>query len=139
MVQRDNISDVDLSIRFKHGNQTVFLFVDPTRPFNLVREELLEVLKERYPGGLISSTATMQKTSLPKDPQQIEFAVPKVPLDLTQGWTPLHIKNKDTPATLKVQDNSMVAFAIRPEDADEDEDLDFEVDFPSYEEEEEEA
>ncbi|KAI5923946.1 hypothetical protein F4810DRAFT_155547 [Camillea tinctor] len=134
MVQREAIYDIDLSIRFKHGNQTIFLFVDPQKPFSDIQEELLEVLRERYPEGL-ATLSSPRKTKLPDDPSRIVFAVPKAPADLSQGWKPLNVQEGDTPARKNLQDNAVVAFAIRSEEADGDEEVVFNVDFPSWEDE----
>ncbi|KAI0599043.1 hypothetical protein F4775DRAFT_552674 [Biscogniauxia sp. FL1348] len=137
MVRRENIHDIDLSIRFKHGNQTIFLFVDAQQPFSEIQEELLGVLRERYPQGL-ATLSSPQKTELPDEPSRIVFAVPKAPADLSQGWKPLKVQEDDTPASKNLKDNSVVAFAFRPEDADEDDDdggIRFDVDFPSWEDE----
>ncbi|KAI1497014.1 hypothetical protein F5X99DRAFT_398490 [Biscogniauxia marginata] len=135
MVRRDDIHDIDLSIRFKHGIHTIFLFVDPLKPFSDVQEELLDVLRERYPEGLTTSVPSPTKTELPDEPSQIVFAVPKAPADPTQGWKPLDVQEDDTPASRNLKDNTIVAFAIRHEDADDDEEMAFQVAFPSWEEE----
>ncbi|KAI1374236.1 hypothetical protein F4677DRAFT_426522 [Hypoxylon crocopeplum] len=134
MVQRSELKDIDLSIRLKHGIHTVFLFVDPIKTFGDIAEELLEILQERYPAGLTTSVATPDKTELPNDHLQIEFAVPKAPADLSQGWTPLKLREHDTPASKGIKDNSILAFAFRPQDTDEDYEVQFEVDLPSFEE-----
>ncbi|KAI8622948.1 hypothetical protein F5Y19DRAFT_460380 [Xylariaceae sp. FL1651] len=136
MVQRDDIRDIDLSIRFKHGNQTIFLFVDPMKPFSNIQEELLDILNERYPDGLTTSVIPLKKTKLPNSASQIKFAVPKNNVDPTQGWKALDIDLNDTPVGKGLQDNMMVAFAIASDDEDDAEETSFEVDFPSYEEEE---
>ncbi|RYP77200.1 hypothetical protein DL771_001249 [Monosporascus sp. 5C6A] len=133
-VLRDEIYDNDLSIRFKHGNHTIFLFVDPLKPFSDAAGELLEILKERYPDGLTTSAIPPKKTALPSDASRIEFAVPKDKLDPSKGWKPLKIVlGEDTPASKDIKDNSMIAFAIQPEDGDGDKEVAFEVDFPGYE------
>ncbi|KAI1489493.1 hypothetical protein F5X96DRAFT_640667 [Biscogniauxia mediterranea] len=134
MVQREDIHDIDLSIRFKHGKQTIFLFVDAQKPFSEIQEELLDVLRERYPEGL-ATLSSPQKTELPDEPSRIVFAVPKAPADLSQGWKPLNVGEDDTPASRNLKDNSVVAFAIRPEDADGEEEISFDVDLPSWEDE----
>ncbi|KAI5865767.1 hypothetical protein GGS23DRAFT_554085 [Durotheca rogersii] len=134
-VRRGEIRDIDLSIRFKYGVHTVFLFVDPTKPFGDAAGELLEILKLRYPAGLKASAEDPDPTPLPADALQIEFALPKVAADLSQGWAPLHVKEGDTPANKGLKDNSVIAFAFRPEDADEDYEPVFNVDFPTYEDE----
>ncbi|KAI0006603.1 hypothetical protein F4779DRAFT_620434 [Xylariaceae sp. FL0662B] len=131
-VRRDEISDVDLSIRFKHGSHTIFLFVDPSKPFSDVAEELLEVLAERYPDGLTTSASPLNKSKLPEDAAQIEFAIPKMLADPSQGWKPLGVTEEDTPVSKGLKDNAVVAFAFRPEDADENDEIPFPVDFPSY-------
>ncbi|KAI8961261.1 hypothetical protein F5Y11DRAFT_326859 [Daldinia sp. FL1419] len=129
------VNDIDLSIRFKHGIHTIFQFVDPSRPFNSIAEDLLEILRARYPEGLTTSVASLDKTELPSDHLQIKFALPKVPADLSQGWIPLEIEEKDTPVGKGIKDNSIVAFAFYPEDADEDYQPEFIVDFPKFDEE----
>lgn len=136
MVQRSATREMDLSIRFKYGNQTVFLFVDPVATFNHVQENLLDALKERYPDGIPESVNSATKTKLPDDPSQIQFAVLKSKTDPTQGWKPLDLDLQDTPADKGFQDNMMVAFAFAADDAD---DVSFEVMFPSYDEEGEDA
>ncbi|KAI0799185.1 hypothetical protein GGR55DRAFT_684255 [Xylaria sp. FL0064] len=134
-VQRNNVRDTDLSIRFKLGKNTIFLFVDSMTTLSQVQEELLDTLKERYPDGLKTSTKSSEKTiELPDDASQIKFAILKNKTDPTQGWKPLEFESDDHPVDKGFQDNMVVAFAIAADDAD---DVDFEVEFPSYEEEEE--
>ncbi|KAI1743218.1 hypothetical protein F4680DRAFT_409536 [Xylaria scruposa] len=134
MVQRDEIRDIDLSIRFKHGKHTIFLFVDPMATFSHVQEELLDVLKERCPNG-ITTSGSLKETELPSTASQIKFAVLKDKTDPTQGWKPLTFELDDTPVDKGFQDNMTVAFTIAPDDADEVDEADFEVEFPSYDEE----
>ncbi|KXJ96188.1 hypothetical protein Micbo1qcDRAFT_158407 [Microdochium bolleyi] len=138
MVQRQDIRDIDLSLRFKHGTHTIFLFVDPQAPFSAAAEELLQILRSRYADGLTTSTAPPRTTPLPSDASRIEFAVAKVPTDPGQGWKPLKVRgdSQETPVMKGIKDNTVLAFAIRPEDADEDEDVDFEVEYPIYADEE---
>ncbi|KAI8955684.1 hypothetical protein F4801DRAFT_528593 [Xylaria longipes] len=134
MVQRDVIHDVDLSIRFKHGKNTIFLFVDPMATFSHLQEELFTILKERYADG-ITTTDSPKKTQLPNSASQIKFAVLKDKTDPAEGWKPLTFGLDDAPVDKGLQDNMTVAFAIAPDDADEAEEVSFEVDFPSYDEE----
>ncbi|CAJ2500757.1 Uu.00g036100.m01.CDS01 [Anthostomella pinea] len=136
MVQRDDIRDIDLSLRFKHGKHTVFLFVDPMQPFSNLQQELLDILKERYPDGLTTAVEPPKQTQVPDDPSRIIFATPKTPLDLSQGWKPLDVGEDDTPVSKGLKNGGIVAFAIRSEEADEDEDVAFEVEVPVYDEEE---
>ncbi|KAI1119053.1 hypothetical protein F5Y14DRAFT_119519 [Nemania sp. NC0429] len=138
MVQRNTVRDIDLSIRFKCGTQTVFLYIDPVATFSHVQEELLETLKERYPDGITASPKSTTKTQLPSDASQIRFALLKSKTDPAQGWEPLDFDLDDTPADKGFQDNMMVAFAFATDDDDAD-DVRFEVMFPSYDEEGEDA
>ncbi|KAK8058026.1 hypothetical protein PG994_008474 [Apiospora phragmitis] len=132
MVQRPNVTDVDITIRFKHGTCTVFLFVDPTSTFADVSSELLEVLQERYPEGISSNSKPA--TALPDDASQIAYAVPKSAADPSQGWKPLKVGSSDTPVSKGLKNGAMVAFAFKDEDGE----ADFDVDFPTYEDEVEE-
>ncbi|KAI0377537.1 hypothetical protein F5Y04DRAFT_264083 [Hypomontagnella monticulosa] len=133
-----NVRDIDLSIRFKHGIHTIFLFIEPMKPFSNVAEALLKIMKERYPAGLTTSLDSLKKTELPDDASQIRFAVPREPRDLSKGWTPLDIGEQDTPASKNIEDNSIVAFTFAPQDADEDYRPEFEVHFPVFDDNDEE-
>lgn len=134
-VHRDEIRDIDLSIRFKHGNQTIFLFVDPLSPLHLVQEELLSILSERYPDGITTSAMPPEKTKLPERATQIKFALPENNLDPTQGWKPLSFGPEDSAVSIGIKDNMIVAFAFAADDTDELDYVDFNVEFPSYEDE----
>ncbi|KAI1843577.1 hypothetical protein JX265_007361 [Neoarthrinium moseri] len=137
MVRRNEIDDIDLSIRFKFGVHTIFLFVDASSHFSDVSSELLEVLQERFPDGL-KADKDSPPTALPDDSSQIEFAVLRSQTDPSLGWIPLHAKSDDTPVGKGLKDNQTVAFAFR-DAADEDfGEVVFEVAFPTYEEEMEE-
>lgn len=125
-VQRDNITDVDITIRFKHGTCTIFLFVDPMSTFPVVSKELLEILQERYPEGIPS--ASKPATALPDDASQIAYAVPKSAADPAQGWKPLKVGSSDTWVSKGLKNGAMVAFAFK----DDDDEVEFEVDFPTY-------
>ncbi|KAI0444397.1 hypothetical protein F4803DRAFT_255715 [Xylaria telfairii] len=133
MVQRDDIRDIDLSIRFKHGIHTIFLFVDPMATFSHIQEELLVLLKERHPNGIITP-GSPEKTELPTSASQIKFAVLNDKTDPAQGWKPLVFELDDAPVDKGFQDNMIVAFAIAPDDADDADEVTFEVEFPSYDE-----
>ncbi|KAI0451973.1 hypothetical protein F5B21DRAFT_358804 [Xylaria acuta] len=134
MVQRDDIRDIDLSIRFKHGKNIIFLFVDPMATFSHVQEELLAILQERYPNG-ITTPGSPEKTELPNRPSQIKFALLKDKTDPIQGWKRLTFELDDAPVDKGFQDNMTVAFAIAPDDVDDEDQVTFEVEFPSYDEE----
>ncbi|KAH9894700.1 hypothetical protein F4778DRAFT_784123 [Xylariomycetidae sp. FL2044] len=138
-VKREEIHDIDLSLHFKHGKHTIFLFVDPMKPFSDISDELLEIMKERFPQGLTTSDVPLKTTKIPKHASQIEYALPKVPLDPSQGWTPLKVQEGETPVEKGIKDYATLAFAIRPEGAGDDEDLDFEILYPIFDDEEENA
>ncbi|GAW11548.1 hypothetical protein ANO14919_008950 [Xylariales sp. No.14919] len=133
MVRGNKVRDIDLSIRFKHGNQTIFLFVDAMATFGQIQVELLGILEERYPDGILTSTIPPRRTNLPTDASQIKFAVLKNKVDPTEGWDPLDFELDDHPVDKGFEDNMMVAFAMVTDDTD---DAHFEVEFPSYEEDE---
>ncbi len=131
-VQRNNVRATDLSIRFKHDKRTILLFVDSMATFSQIQEELLDILKERYPGGITTSMSSEEPT-LPNDASHIKFAVLKNKTDPTQGWKPLDFELDDHLVDKGFEDNMTVAFAIGTDDAD---DVHFEVEFPSFDEEE---
>ncbi|KAI1819876.1 hypothetical protein F4861DRAFT_105878 [Xylaria intraflava] len=135
MVRRNDIRDTDMSLRFKHGNQTIFLFVSSVEPFHRVRQELLGILQERYPDGITTSVMPPKKTDLPNDASQLRFGVLKNKLDYRRGWKPLVMSEDDTPVDKGLEDNMIIAFAVAGEDAEDADDVAFEVEFPSYEEE----
>lgn len=128
-----------MSIRFKHGTQTIFIFIDSMTTFGNVQEELLDILNERYPNGITTSVIPPKTTKLPTSASQIKFAVLKNKVDPTQGWKPLEFEVDDAPVDKGFQDNMMVAFTIVADDADDADSEDFQVEFPSYEEEAEAA
>ncbi|KAM0486349.1 hypothetical protein ACHAPX_001055 [Trichoderma viride] len=105
--------DAKLSIRFKFGIHTIFLFVDALDTFSALTEELLGALRERYPDGLTrSSSAPDKKTPIPDLNTNVLYGVLRVPTDPSRGWKVLNIGEdafgKVTEAGLK--DNSIVAF-----------------------------
>ncbi|KAI1479076.1 hypothetical protein K445DRAFT_345890 [Daldinia sp. EC12] len=129
-----DVRDIDLSLRFKYGIHTIFLFVDPSKTFSRIAEDLLEALGASYPSGLTTSVGSPDKTELPNDPLQIRFALPKIPSDLSQGWTQLDVGETDAPVNKGIKDNSVIAFDFYPEDADEGFEPEFPVDIPKFEE-----
>lgn len=129
------MDDIDLSIRFKYGVHTIFLFVDSNSKFPDVASELLEVLQERFPDGLRADKDS-PITALPDEATRIEFATLKVPSDPSEGWSPLHPKPNDTPLTKGLKDNQVVAFAFRDNNVEEFGEVVFDVAFPTYDEEE---
>ncbi|KAJ9136638.1 hypothetical protein NKR23_g9702 [Pleurostoma richardsiae] len=110
--------DLDLSLRFKHGLHTIFLFVDPTAPFSVVTTELLEVLRERYPEGLTRCLSPYKITPVPPAGAdvRVSYAVLINPYDASDGWTDLKIQGRETPLQKGLKDNTIVAFAIQDPD-----------------------
>ncbi|KAL1866243.1 hypothetical protein VTK73DRAFT_4858 [Phialemonium thermophilum] len=134
----ENPDEVDITIRFKHGIHTIFLFVDPLSPFSQITADLLEVLRERYPDGLTASVAPPKTTPVPSEKDKkvrVAYAVMRNPNDPMQGLRPLDVSDGDTPVDKGIKDNSVLAFALLGPDADEDKDVQFDVVWSQLEEE----
>ncbi|OAA55275.1 hypothetical protein SPI_08370 [Niveomyces insectorum RCEF 264] len=129
MARDDDVTGI--SLRFKYGTQTVFLFVDQLAKFAEISEELLDVLRESYPNGLIISASRPGVTPVPKkgDTYRVSYAVPKNPRDFEAGWKPLDTSGEATPSSLKLRENTALAFAIQTEEALDSEPV-FTVDIP---------
>lgn len=128
-------------MRFKYGIHTIFLFIDTLAPFSSVTQDLLAVLKERYPDGLTkSSSSPDDKTPIP-DAANLTYGILRVPIDPSKGWKPLKLgeEGENTPAKCGVVDNTIIAFAFGPGDGDdadiEEGDVVFEVEWPQEDEE----
>ncbi|KAM0438505.1 hypothetical protein ACHAPT_001254 [Fusarium lateritium] len=127
-----DVDDAHISVRFKHGIHTIYLFVDALAPFSNVTAELLEILTERYPGGLTTSIAP-PKTTTVTDGTILVFGALKNPNDPSAGWKKLKVGDGDsTPTKLGLKNNSLIAFAVVD---DEEEDPEFEVEWPKEDEE----
>lgn len=118
---------MDITLRLKHGIHTFFLFVDPLTPFSKITDDLLKVIRDRYPTGLETSISPPKTTSIPDD-AQISYAVLKAPSDPSQGWRNLRASATDTPVEKGLKDGCIVAFAFQ--DADSEGDAVFEVEWP---------
>ncbi len=129
-----------LSLRFKHGTHTIFLSVDPLSPFSNITDELLETLRERYPGGLSISNKRPDLTPIPDESEEVRlsYAVLKNPRNIHSGWKNLNISGSETPASKSLKDNMIVAFAIQAGDMDTDDEPLFEVEFPELEDDDDE-
>ncbi|KAF4963438.1 hypothetical protein FSARC_8535 [Fusarium sarcochroum] len=127
-----DVDDAHISVRFKHGIHTIYLFIDALAPFSNVTAELLSVLSERYPRGLTTSLAPPKTTVVDAD-STLAFGALKIPNDPSGGWVRLKTKNgESTPTKLGLKNNSLVAFAVVD---DEDDDPEFEVEWPREDEE----
>ncbi|KAL7921824.1 hypothetical protein ACQKWADRAFT_294544 [Trichoderma austrokoningii] len=132
--------DATLSIRFKYGIHTIFLFVDGLAPFSSVTEKLLEVLRERYPDGLTKSHSSPEvKTPIPDSPNVLYGLLRASAANPAQGWRALNIGEdaSSTPTDCGLKDNSTVAFAFEDEAmesmGDDDGKTEFTVEWPQEE------
>ncbi|KAK7430986.1 hypothetical protein QQZ08_002516 [Neonectria magnoliae] len=128
------LDDAHISVRFKHGIHTIYLFVDSLAPFKSITAQLLEVLQERYPNGLTTSLDPAKTTPVPEGADaNVAYAVLSVPNDPTRGWKQLSSSKLDSSSTkLGLKNNSLVAFAFVE---DEDDEAVFEVEWPREDEE----
>lgn len=108
------------------------MFVNPLQPFSKITDELLSILRERYPDGLHASRDSPVTTPVPAEDQQVHvsYAVLKTPSDPSQGWRNLCITGDEKPVDKNIKNNSVVAFVLQgPADADDS--PTFNVEFPS--------
>lgn len=136
--QAVEIPNDGISLRFKHGPVTTFLFVDRSATFSDIGNQLLDALRERYPRGLPKAAMLPDTTPVPAagEEARVVFAVPRNPRDLAAGWKALNTDNGETPASLRMRENSALAFVIQAGD-EIGEAASFHVEIPTFEEEEE--
>ncbi|KAK5987032.1 hypothetical protein PT974_11148 [Cladobotryum mycophilum] len=129
-----DVDDAHISVRFKHGIHTIFIFIDSLAPFSSVTEELLELVRERYPDGLTKSASSPETTPIPES-ANVVYGVLAVQNDASKGWKKLKVgeRGENTPTRCGLKNNSIVAFTF-VEDEDED-DVEFEVEWPQEDEE----
>jgi hypothetical protein len=134
------IDDNTISVRFKHGIHTIYLFVDSLGTMSSVTDELLSLLRDRFPNGLTTSTSPRKTTAVPADTDtdtatRIAYGALSMPNDPSRGWKGLKIGEKGifTPAKAGLKNNSIIAFAFADEEAAEDGDATFEVEWPREE------
>lgn len=109
-------------------------------PFSILKDELLSVLRERYPKGLPRPTRPREYLPIPDSIVDVALAIPVDQHDVTKGWEALESgdskgKMKDNPKGKGLKDGGVLAFRFRSEDEDEDEKgdgEDFVVEWPSY-------
>ncbi|KAL1901085.1 hypothetical protein Sste5346_002152 [Sporothrix stenoceras] len=109
-----------ISLRFKSGPVTTFLFVDRSATFTSIGNRLLDALRERYPHGLPETAMLPDTTPLPaagEGDARVVFGVPRNPRDLSVGWKPLNTDNGETPTSLRLRENSVLAFTIQSGDS----------------------
>lgn len=130
------LTDSHISVRLKHGTHTIYLFVDSLDPMRAVSEELLLLLRDRYPEGLTKSIDPPEQTPIPAEgePVTIAYAVLRIPNDPTRGWKRLKVDDDESFSAGKVglKDNGIVAFTFVDDD---DDDPEFAVEWPKEDEE----
>lgn len=131
---KDNVDDAHISIRFKHGIHTIFLLVDPLKPFSNITDELMNVLRSRYPNGLTACAMPFQNTEIPEtmNDSHVCYGTMVDVNDNIKGWRNLKIRDRDTPASKGLKDGSVLAFAF----ASDEEDPEFVVEWPKLDDEE---
>lgn len=128
----DDVKSTAWTLRFKHGKHTVVLMAEPLTAFSTLKAKLLEILEERYPDGLPSSTSPAP-LSIPTSVNEILLGVPIDTYEPSKGWVEITTDGgvKDTPKSLGLKDNCMIAFAFIEGDQGE-EPVEFHVEFSSY-------
>lgn len=124
------IEDSEITIRFRLGVHTIFLFVDSLKPFSDVTPTLFDILRERYPDGM---TVGHELLPVPTAPSAgIAYATAlKVPGEAFPDWKWLEPRLlSSTPQALGVKNNDIIAFAFVD---DEDEVPEFRVNWPESE------
>ncbi|KAH7319438.1 hypothetical protein BKA65DRAFT_465368 [Rhexocercosporidium sp. MPI-PUGE-AT-0058] len=114
MTTSEEIKSTAYTLRFKHGKQTILVFVEPLTPFPAILKELLATLRERYPDGLPSSTSD-EPLPIPKSGIDVVLGVPKDNYDMDKGWDELAVSAaglKESPKSLGLKDGAMIAFAF---------------------------
>ena len=107
-----------LTLRFKHGNLTVFVFADELAPISQIKEDLLETLRDTNPDGLLPSpsSGSLKQIPLPKSADDIILGVPDNRNDLTEGWSELNTLSdkaaKGCPKSLGWRNADALAFVI---------------------------
>ncbi|CAK7225721.1 hypothetical protein SEUCBS140593_005999 [Sporothrix eucalyptigena] len=130
-----DIPNDGISLRFKYGPHTIFLFVDRVASFDAISTQLLAVLRERYPRGLLQGDPSLPgNTAVPPAGQacHIVYGLPRNPRDLVAGWRAVNVEGEN-PTTLKLRQNAVLAFAL---ETDSDPKPEFRVEIPTFDEEE---
>ncbi|CEI68208.1 hypothetical protein FVEN_g11838 [Fusarium venenatum] len=127
-----DLDDAHISVRFKHGIHTIYLFIDALAPFSNVTAELTSVISERYPQGLTTSISPPKNTHVDEN-SIIVYGALKIPNDLSSGWVKLKTGDgESTPTKLGLKNNSLLVFAVAKHEKD---DPEFEVEWPQEDEE----
>ncbi|KAJ6785225.1 hypothetical protein PWT90_02959 [Aphanocladium album] len=129
------VDDSHLSVRFRHGVHTVYLFVESQSPFSDISSELADILRDRYPGGLTTSLEPPTTTDIPAQPKFV-YGVLNKHDDPSQGWKRINVGSDEnyTPTKCGLKHNSLVAFMLVDDNEDVD-DVVFRVEWPTEDEE----
>lgn len=131
---KGSVDEAHVSVRFKHGIHTIYLFVDTHDSMAAVSRELRSLLRERYPDGLTTSLDPPKKTTVPEESENptMAYAVLNVPNDPTRGWKRLKYDDEEAAnaATTGMKQNGIVAFSFLDNSDDE---AIFEVEWPMEE------
>ncbi|KAL5630111.1 hypothetical protein BROUX41_001717 [Berkeleyomyces rouxiae] len=125
------ISDTDVSVRFKIGLHTFALFIDSLSLWSTISEQLSAIIKARY--GATGLATFNNSIALPTTQKwRIVYAKPKNLQDGGDGWTPLKFDEEtETPARSGLTDGCVLAFAVWPDtETRTPVDADFVVDMP---------
>jgi hypothetical protein len=131
--ERGKPDDVDISLRLKYGRHTILIFADPLARFSEITDQLLSVLRQRYPDGLRGSHLSNEVTMrVPAEGQQchVAYAALKVPSDHSQGWKNLQITGDEKPVDKNIKNNAVLAFVLQDSD-DANSQPKFHVEWPS--------
>ncbi|KAM7186622.1 hypothetical protein V8F20_011325 [Naviculisporaceae sp. PSN 640] len=121
MPRRTLDPEEQMTLRLKHGRHTIFLFVTSDTTFAQISTELLEILQDRYPGGLTSSIVPLKETAVPAagtpeaESLRIAYGIARDPSDPTRGWKSLKANYTDTVSEKRLEDGSALAFALVPD------------------------
>ncbi|KAK4129844.1 hypothetical protein N657DRAFT_653111 [Parathielavia appendiculata] len=125
------VDDPQITIRFKYGIHIIFMFAMLDWTFSRLTDELLSVLRDRYPKGLTASIGEPEATTLPTSGSDFKlvYALPKTASDLSRGWNVIKAGPNDTLGAKGLTEMCSVAFAFLDPDANET-DAEFPVELP---------
>ncbi|EGX94573.1 hypothetical protein CCM_02844 [Cordyceps militaris CM01] len=135
VMAQTEIDDSHLSVRFRHGVHTIYLFVDSQAPFSHISSELASILHERYPRGLTTSLEPPTTTVIPAQPKFVYGLLNKHD-DPSHGWKRINVGPDEgfAPTKCGLKNNSLVAFMVQ-DDGDDPDDVVFQVEWPTEDEE----
>lgn len=125
-----------VSVRFKYGIHTIYMFVDLTESMSKVKTDLLEMLRERYPSGLTIRHDDPEKYQIPEtDDNYLALGTLAIHNNPYAGWKKLKFEENDNAGKVGLKKNSILAFTFVDEQSQEPL---FLVEWPAEEPEEEE-